>query len=129
MGMKSRLPSVTNRNVRPVRTDVLRSKKRSQFDSVFIIRGTLQLMRLHRAAINAIIPWNGSSNPEPKIPATPKVLSTTAPFVNLAGRWCEDGEIRTIGRGELHSPVSPHSPRSRRIVAHSENGAVVLATP
>jgi hypothetical protein len=29
-------------------------------------------MRLHRAAVIALFAWNGSSKPEPEIPATPK---------------------------------------------------------
>ncbi len=55
-----------------VRSLVATSPRRSQLDSCFIERGTLQVKRLRRAAIIAIHPWNGSSNPEPKVAATPK---------------------------------------------------------
>ena len=37
-----------------------------------IERGTFQLKRLHRAAVIALFPWNGSSVPEPKVPAAPR---------------------------------------------------------
>ena len=44
------------------------SPRRSQLDSGFIERGTLQVNRLRRAAVIAILPWNGSIAPnlEPK---------------------------------------------------------------
>ena len=38
----------------------------------FIERGTLCLKRLRRAAVIEVIPWNGSSDPEPEVAASPK---------------------------------------------------------
>lgn len=32
----------------------------------------MQLKRLHRAAVIALVPWNGSSNPEPKAMPVPR---------------------------------------------------------
>ena len=37
-----------------------------------IERGTFQLKRLHRAPVIALFPWNGFSDPEPKVPAAPR---------------------------------------------------------
>jgi hypothetical protein len=48
------------------------SPRRTQLDPGFIERGTLQLKRLHRAAVIALYAWNGSSEPETKVPAIPK---------------------------------------------------------
>src|SRR5262245_33383289 len=45
---------------------------RPQLDSCFIERGTFQLKRLHRAAVIALHPWNGSSNIEPEDSPPPK---------------------------------------------------------
>jgi len=55
-----------------VRLETRNSPRRSQLDLLIIERGALQLKRLHRAAVIAIHPWNGSSEPEPSVPATPK---------------------------------------------------------
>jgi hypothetical protein len=48
------------------------SPRRTQLEPGFIERGTLRLKRLRRAAVIEIIPWNGSSEPELGVPATPK---------------------------------------------------------
>jgi hypothetical protein len=48
------------------------SPRRSQLDSSFVERGTLQLKRLHRAAVIALFPWNSSSIPEPKATLVPR---------------------------------------------------------
>jgi hypothetical protein len=42
------------------------SPRRSQLDSGFVERGTLQFNRLRRAAVIAIFPWNALLDPEPK---------------------------------------------------------------
>src|SRR5947209_7751259 len=47
------------------------SPRRSQLEQDSL-RGTFQLKRLHRAAVIALSPWNGSSDPEPKVPAPPR---------------------------------------------------------
>jgi hypothetical protein len=47
------------------------SPRRTQLEPGFIERGTLRLKRLRRAAVMEVIPWNGSSEPEPKASATP----------------------------------------------------------
>ncbi len=57
---------------RAVRLESRNSARRTQLDPGFIERGTLQLKRLHRAPVIALYPWNGSSDPEPKVPVTPK---------------------------------------------------------
>lgn len=38
----------------------------------FVERGTLQINRLRRAAVIALIPWNTPSGPEPKVTSAPK---------------------------------------------------------
>src|SRR5580692_8909284 len=43
------------------------SPRRTQLDPGFIERGTLQLKRLHRAAVIVLYPWNRSSSPEPQM--------------------------------------------------------------
>ena len=48
------------------------SPRRTQLEPGFIERGTLRLKRLRRAAIIAVIPWNGSSEAEPNDSAIPK---------------------------------------------------------
>lgn len=48
------------------------SPRRSQLDSGFIERGSLQFNRLHRAAVIEMFPWNGSIDPEPKPAVAPK---------------------------------------------------------
>ena len=45
------------------------SPRRTQLEPGFIERGTLRLKRLHRAAVIEVIPWNGSSETEPKMSA------------------------------------------------------------
>ena len=42
------------------------SPRRSQLDSGFVERGTLQFNRLRRAAVIAIFPWNAFLEPKPK---------------------------------------------------------------
>ena len=51
------------------------SPRRSQLDSGFVERGTLQLNRLHRAAVIELFPWSAPfpGKPEPK-PAPKKRL-------------------------------------------------------
>ena len=49
-----------------------RSPRRSQLDSFFVERGALQINRLHRAAVIALFPWNGSSIPESKATPVPR---------------------------------------------------------
>jgi hypothetical protein len=51
------------------------SPRRSQLDSAFVERGTLQINRLRRGAVIAIFPWNSSSDPKANISATPKECS------------------------------------------------------
>jgi hypothetical protein len=48
------------------------SPRRTQLEPGFVERGTLRHKRLRRAAVIEVIPWNGSSEPEPKVSATPK---------------------------------------------------------
>ena len=55
-----------------VRLETRNSPRLSQLEPGFIERGTLRLKRLRRSTIIAIYPWNGSSEPEPKVLATPK---------------------------------------------------------
>ena len=50
----------------------LNSASRSQLDSGFIERGTLQINRLHRAAVIALFPWNSFSDAKPKAAPVPK---------------------------------------------------------
>lgn len=38
----------------------------------FVERGTLQIKRLHRAAVIAMTPWGSPSGPEPKAASAPK---------------------------------------------------------
>ena len=45
--------------------------RRSQLEPGLIERGTFCLKRLRRAAVIEIIPWNGSSGPEPQAPFPP----------------------------------------------------------
>ena len=47
------------------------SPRRSQLEPGFIERGTFCVKRLRRAAVIEIIPWNGSSGPEPQAPSPP----------------------------------------------------------
>jgi hypothetical protein len=53
-------------------TGLVLSPRRTQLEPGFIERGTLCLKRLRRAAVIEINPWNGSSDLEPKVAATPK---------------------------------------------------------
>ena len=46
--------------------DLGSSPRRSQLDSGFVERGTLQFNRLRRAAVIAIFPWNAFLEPKPK---------------------------------------------------------------
>jgi hypothetical protein len=55
-----------------VRLETRNSPRRTQLEPGFIERGTLRLKRLRRAAIIAVIPWNGSSEAEPNDSAIPK---------------------------------------------------------
>src|SRR6516165_10567713 len=55
-----------------VRVETRNSPRRPQLDSCFVERGTFQLKRLHRAAVIALFPWNGSSDIEPKVSPPPK---------------------------------------------------------
>ena len=48
------------------------SPRRTQLEPGFIERGIVRLKRLRRVAVIEVIPWNGSSEPEPKDSATPK---------------------------------------------------------
>ena len=48
------------------------SPRRSQLKPGLIERGTFRLKRLHRAAVIAFCPWNGSSDPEPQVSPPPK---------------------------------------------------------
>ena len=52
-----------------VRVETRNSPRRSQLDSCFVERGTLQINRLRRAAVIALLPWNAASDaksePEP----------------------------------------------------------------
>jgi len=48
------------------------SPRRSQLDSGFVERGTLQFNRLRRAAVIAIFPWNAFLEPKPKTEPTKK---------------------------------------------------------
>jgi hypothetical protein len=51
---------------------VFSSPRRSQLDSGFIERGTLQVNRLRRAAVIAIFPWNAFSDAKPEPKPVPK---------------------------------------------------------
>jgi hypothetical protein len=48
------------------------SPRRSQLEPGFIERGAFQIKRVHRRAVIALCPWNGSSGSETKAPGTPK---------------------------------------------------------
>src|SRR5262249_33506180 len=50
---------------RLVRGKERNSPRRSQLDSRFVERGTLQLQRLRRAAVIAFIPWGTRTEPKP----------------------------------------------------------------
>ena len=50
----------------------LDSPRRSQLDSGFVERGTLQVKRLHRAAVIGLFPWNSFSDAKPKAAPAPK---------------------------------------------------------
>jgi hypothetical protein len=45
------------------------SPRRTQLEPGLIECGTLRLKRLHRSAVTEVIPWNGSSETEPKMSA------------------------------------------------------------
>jgi hypothetical protein len=51
-----------------VRLETRNSPRRSQLEPGLIERGTFCIKRLRRAAVIEIIPWNGSSGPEPQVP-------------------------------------------------------------
>jgi hypothetical protein len=55
-----------------VRAETRSSPTRSQLEPGLIERGIFRLKRLRRAAVIEIIPWNGSSSPEPLVPAPPR---------------------------------------------------------
>jgi hypothetical protein len=55
-----------------VRVETRNSPRRTQLEPGLVERGNLRLKRLHRAAVIEVIPWNGSSEPELKVSATPK---------------------------------------------------------
>jgi hypothetical protein len=48
------------------------SPRRTQLEPGFVERGSLRIKRLRRSAVIEVIPWNGSSEPEPEVSATPK---------------------------------------------------------
>lgn len=48
------------------------SPRRSQLDSCFIERGTFRINRLHRRAVIALHPWNGSGSHVPELKPVPK---------------------------------------------------------
>lgn len=48
------------------------SPRRSQLDSCFIERGTFRINRLHRRAVIALHPWNGSGSHVPLPKPVPK---------------------------------------------------------
>ena len=60
---------------RLVRRKESSSPRRSQLEPGLIERGAFQIKRLHRRAVIAFVPWNGSSNSEPRVSATPKERS------------------------------------------------------
>jgi hypothetical protein len=73
--------------------EVVSSPRRTQLELGFVERGTLRLKRLHRSAIIEIIPWNGSSEPEPKVSATPKEPSNPLKLANYYQSLLDSGQF------------------------------------
>lgn len=81
------------------------SPRRSQLEPGLIERGTFQLKRLHRRAVIALFPWNGSSLPELRgtvVPCASPQHFTTQESTPLLRRRCTSpracGTVRCSGR-------------------------------
>ena len=72
---------------------VFGSPRRTQFDSRFIERGTLLPKRLRRAAVIAMVPWNGSIDPEPKVAAPPKERRDPLKFARYYQSLLDTGQF------------------------------------
>jgi hypothetical protein len=62
---------VVTRKTSESRCETRSSPRRSQLEPGLIERGTFHIKRLHRGAVIAFVPWNGSSETELKVAAAP----------------------------------------------------------
>jgi hypothetical protein len=82
------------------------SPRRSQLDSCFIERGTFQLKRLHRATVIALYPWNGASDPEPKVPPPPREFRDPLKLARYYQSLLDSGQFENRAALARHLGVS-----------------------
>jgi hypothetical protein len=82
------------------------SPRRTQLEPGFIELGTLRLKRLRRSAVIEVIPWNGSSEPEPQVSATPKETRDPLKLASCYQSLLDSGQFENRAALARHLGVS-----------------------
>jgi hypothetical protein len=99
-----------------VRVETRSCPRRSQLEPGLIERGTFRIKRLRRAAVIYIIPWNGSSSPEPTILLPPRELRDPLKLVRYYKSLVDSGKLKSRAALACYLGVSQASPDYSRIV-------------